>query len=122
MTVEATTANAPPARPRRGLRVLVAVLFLLAFGWRIFGAASNLAAWIGLAAVSGGQLTATAWIVLLLGVAIPVIGYIAALVLGRRRTIGSFALILVLALCVSEALSLAQLAFFLSVVGSLTSA
>jgi uncharacterized membrane protein len=110
---------APPVRARRGARVVVAVLFLLAFGWRIFGAASDLAAWVGLAVASGGQLTSTAWVVLILGIAIPVIGYVAALVVGRRRPLGSFALILLLALCVSEALSLGQLAFFLSVTGTL---
>jgi hypothetical protein len=40
-------------------------------------------------------------------------------VLGRTRSPLGFALVLVLALCASEALSLSQLAFFLSVVGAL---
>jgi hypothetical protein len=117
-----TAVEVAPTRSRIGVRIAIAVAFLLAFGWQIFGAVSNLVAWIRLAVLSGGQLTATAWIVLILGIAIPTVVYVVAVVLGRRRRPGPFALILVLALCVSEALSLAQLAFFLSVVGSLSAA
>jgi hypothetical protein len=112
---------AVPARPTRRptRRIVIAVLFLLAFLWQVYGAVSNLAVWLGFADVVGQQLTATAWIVLLLGVAIPVVAYAAAILLGRRRSPLGFALVLVLALCASEALSLSQLAFFLSVVGAL---
>jgi hypothetical protein len=117
-----TAVDVRPARSRLGARIAIAIAFLLAFGWQIFGAVSNLLAWFRLAVLSGGQLTATAWVVLLLGIAIPVVAYVVAVVLARRRRPGPFALILVLALCVSEALSLAQLAFFLSVIGSLGSA
>jgi hypothetical protein len=117
-----TAVDVRPARARLGARIVIAVAFLLAFGWQIFGAVSNLLAWIRLAVLAGGQLTATAWVVLILGIAIPTVVYVVALVFARRRSPLPLALILVLALCVSEALSLAQLAFFLSVVGSLTSA
>jgi hypothetical protein len=99
--------------------VLIAVLFALAFVWQVYGAVSNLIVWIGFANVLGEQLTATAWVVLLLGIAIPVVAFAAGVVLGRKRTPLGFALVLVLALCASEALSLSQLAFFLSVVGAL---
>jgi hypothetical protein len=115
-----TATEVRPPRSRTGARIAIAIAFLLAFGWQIFGAVSNLLAWIRLAVLAGGQLTATAWVVLILGIAIPTLVYVVAVVLGRRRRPGPFALILVLALCVSEALSLAQLAFFLSVVGSLS--
>ena len=115
-----TTAEVRPTGSRPGARVAIAVAFLLAFGWQIFGAVSNLLAWIRLAVLAGGQLTATAWVVLILGIAIPTVVYVVAVVFARKRRPAPFALILVLALCVSEALSLAQLAFFLSVVGSLT--
>lgn len=111
-------ALAPPS-PRRGPRVLVAVLFLLAFLWQVYGAVSNLIAWLGFANVLGEQLTATAWVVLLTGIAIPIAAYTAAVLLGRRRAPVGLALVMVLALCASEALSLSQLAFFLSVVGAL---
>lgn len=117
-----TATEVRPARTRSGARIAIAAAFLLAFGWQIFGAVSNLLAWIRLAVLAGGQLTATAWVVLILGIAIPTVVYVVAVVLGRKRSPGPLALILVLALCVSEALSLAQLAFFLSVVGSLSAA
>lgn len=116
MTAEAVT---PRSTRRPGLKVVAAVLFALAFIWQVYGAVSNLIAWIGFATVLGEQLTATAWVVLLLGIAIPVVAYTAGIVLGRRRTPLGFVLVLVLALCASEALSLSQLSFFLSVVGAL---
>ena len=115
MTVDAPARTA--RRPRA--KILVAVLFLLAFLWQVYGAVSNLVVWLGFADVLGQQLTATAWIVLLLGIAIPVVAYAAGVVLGRTRSLVGFGLVLVLALCASEALSLSQLAFFLSVVGAL---
>jgi predicted MFS family arabinose efflux permease len=80
---------------------------------------SNLLAWLGFAGSLGQQLTATAWVVLLVGIAIPVGAYVAGVLLGRRRPPGVLALVLLLALCVSQALSLSQLAFFLAVVGAL---
>jgi hypothetical protein len=113
------TAATQRARSRRGSRIGVAVLFLLAFGWQIYGAVSNLVVWLGFANALGRQLSATAWVVLVIGIAIPVVAYAAAVVLGRRRGIGAFALVLLLALCASEAVSLSQLAFFLSVVGAI---
>jgi hypothetical protein len=113
------TAVAERTRSRRGARIGVAVLFLLGFLWQVYGAVSNLVVWLGFAAALGQQLSGTAWVVLIVGIAIPVVAAAAALVLGRGRRPGSFALVLLLALCASEALSLSQLAFFLSVVGSL---
>lgn len=113
------TAVRPRPRSRLGARIAVALAFLLAFLWQVDGAVSNLLVWLGFAGSLGRQLTATAWIVLLIGIAIPVVAYAAAVVLGRRRRAGVLALVLLLALCVSEALSLSQLAFFLSVVGAL---
>jgi hypothetical protein len=114
-----TEVAAAPPRSRRGARIGIALAFLLAFLWQVYGAVSNLVVWLGFAGVLGSQLTATAWVVLLLGIAIPVVAYAMAVVLGRRRRPLGFALVLVLALCASEALSLSQLAFFLSVVGAL---
>lgn len=106
------------ARPVAG-RLVVAAAFLLAFLWQIYGALSNLVVWVLFADRAGGQLSAFAWVVLLLGVAIPVVAYAAALVLGRRARVGLLALILLVAVCASQALSLSQLAFFLSVIGAL---
>jgi hypothetical protein len=113
------TSTAVRARPRPGPRTAVAVAFLLAFLWQLYGAVSNLLVWLGFAGTLGRQLTATAWVVLLIGIAIPVAAFAAGMVLGRRRRAAVLALVLLLALCVSQALSLSQLAFFLSVVGAL---
>ena len=113
-----TAAGTAPAR-RRLPRVVVAVLFLLAFAWQVYGAVSNLVVWLGFAALMGRGLSAFAWIVLLAGIVIPVAAFVLALVSGLRRRTGPLALILLLALCVSQALSLSQLAFFLSVIGAL---
>lgn len=114
-----TAVPAPARSARLAPRIAVAALLLLAFLWQVYGAVSNLAVWLRFANLMGSGLSAFAWIVLLAGIAIPVVAYVAALVLGRRRPARSLALILVLALCVSEALSLSQLAFFLSVIGAL---
>ena len=111
--------TAAPPRTRRIAWIWIAALFSLAFLWQVYGAVSNLVAWLGFANVLGEQLTATAWVVLLLGIAIPVVAFVAAVLLGRRRSRVGFALVLLLAVCVSEALSLSQLAFFLSVIGAL---
>ena len=113
------TAAVAPQRSRAGVRIAIAVAFLLAFLWQVYGAVSNLLVWLGFAGALGRQLTATAWVVLVIGIAIPVVAYVAGVVLGRRRRSGGLALVLLLALCASEALSLSQLAFFLSVVGAL---
>ena len=113
------TAIVAPRRRRLGARIGIAVAFLLAFLWQVYGAVSNLLVWLGFAGALGRQLTATAWVVLVIGIAIPVVAYVAGVVLGRRRRPGVLALVLLLALCASQALSLSQLAFFLSVVGAL---
>jgi hypothetical protein len=113
------TAVATPPRPALAGRIAVAAAFLLAFLWQVWGAISNLVVWLTFAGLRGGGLTATAWIVLIAGIAIPVAAYIAGVVAGRRRRPGPLALILLLALCVSQALSLDQLSFFLSVIGAL---
>lgn len=104
---------------RVGLRLVAVIVFLLAILWQVYGAVSNLLAWYFFAARLGRDLTGFAWIVLVLGLLIPLAAAPVGLVFGRRRTAGTFALVLLLALCVSEALSLSQLAFFLSVIGAL---
>jgi hypothetical protein len=113
------TAAVVPGRGRLGARIAIAAAFLLAFLWQVYGAVSNLVVWLGFAGSLGRQLTATAWIVLVIGIAIPVVAYAAGVFLGRRRRPAVLALVLLLALCASQALSLSQLAFFLSVVGAL---
>lgn len=102
---------------RPGARLAVALAFLLAFLWELLGAISNLMAWAGFAAVLHRQLSVFAWTVLLVGIAIPALGYGLTILLGRRRPPGSLALLLLVALCASEALSLSVLAFFQAGIG-----
>jgi hypothetical protein len=103
-------ADAPPRRP--GLRLAIALAFLLVFLWELLGAVSNLLAWAGFAAVLHRQLSAFAWLVLGGGVLVPIAAYVLAVVLGRGRTPGTLALMLVVAYAASQALTLSLLAFF----------
>ena len=103
-------ADASPRRP--GLRLAIALAFLLVFLWELLGAVSNLLAWAGFAAVLHRQLSAFAWLVLGGGVLVPIAAYVLAVVLGRGRTPGTLALMLVVAYAASQALTLSLLAFF----------
>lgn len=102
--------HAPGRRP--ALRLAIALAFLLVFLWELLGAVSNLLAWAGFAAVLHRQLSAFAWLVLGSGVIVPVAAYVLAVVLGRRRTPGTLALLLLVAYAASQALTLSLLAFF----------
>lgn len=93
-------------------RLAVSVAFLVAFLWEVLGAVSNLLAWTQFATLLGRSLSLFAWTVLVLGLVIPVAAFVAAVVVGRRRPAGILAVILAVALCASEALTLSQLAFF----------
>lgn len=102
-----------------GARLAVSAAFLVAFLWQVLGAVSNLLAWTGFAALLHRQLNAFAWTVLAVGLVIPVGVFVTAVVLGRRASAGVLALILLVALCVSEALTISQLAFFQSGIDAL---
>lgn len=102
-----------------GARFAVASAFGIGFLWQVLGAVSNLLALLGFAAAQGRQLNSTILGILLVGLAVPLAAFAAAVVLGRRRSAGPLALILLVALCASQALGLSQLAFFQSVVGNL---
>jgi hypothetical protein len=102
---------------RPGAGLAVALAFLLVFLWELLGAVSNLLAWAGFAAVLHRQLSAFAWTVLLVGLVIPAAGYALTVALGRRRPAGTLALMLLVAFCASEALSLSLLALFQAGIG-----
>lgn len=101
-------------RRRLALRLGVIAAFAVGFLWQAFGAVSNLLVWAGLASVAGRQLSGFAWVILLLGLLIPVAALAAGVVLGRRRGPGPLALVLLVALCASQALGVSQYAFFLA--------
>ncbi len=100
-------------------RLAVATAFLVGFLWQVLGAVSNLLAWVQFAVMARAQLSAFAWIVLIVGLLIPAVLFVAGLIAGRRSPAGVLALILLLALGASAALSVSQLAFFQAGIGAL---
>lgn len=102
-----------------GARFAVAAAFAVGFLWQVLGAVSNLLVLLGFAAAQGRQLNTTVLGILLVGLLIPLAAFAVAVVIGRRSAAGPLALILLAALCASQALGLSQLAFFQSVVGGL---
>lgn len=107
------TAPAPFAR------LAVSLAFLLAFLWQVLDAMSSLLLWTNIAAVAHQQLSAFAWSVLAVGLAIPVVAFVTAVLIGRRRPPGVLAVVLLVALCASRALGVSQLAFFQAGIGVL---
>lgn len=100
-------------------RLAVSLAFLVAFLWEVLGAVSNLLAWMQFATLLGRSLSLFAWAVLVVGLLIPLAAFAAAVLVGRSRSAGVLALILAVALCASEALTLSQLAFFQAGIGAL---
>jgi hypothetical protein len=95
-------------RPGRRLAVsvLIAVVFALLFAWDVWEAVGNLIGLRGYAASLGTDLNPTGWTVLLLGLVLPVVCFVVALLLGRRRGVPARVGLLAAALCLSAALSL----------------
>ncbi|KZX22191.1 hypothetical protein [Rathayibacter tanaceti] len=98
----------PRDRPGRRLlaSVLIAAAFALFFAWDVWEAVGNLLGLRAYAASLGTDLNPTGWTVLVLGLVLPVLCFVVALVLGRRRGVAVRAGILAAALCLSAALSL----------------
>ncbi|QHF25026.1 hypothetical protein GTU73_14115 [Rathayibacter sp. VKM Ac-2804] len=94
--------------PRRRLllSVLIAAVFALLFAWDVWEGIGNLVGLRTYAATLGTDLNGTGWIVLLLGLLLPVVCFVLALVLGRRRGLLARTGLLFAGLCLSAALSL----------------
>ncbi|PPF15924.1 hypothetical protein [Rathayibacter rathayi] len=97
-------------RDQRGGRLisslLIAVAFALFFAWDIWEAIGNLIGLRSYAALLDTDLNSTGWTVLLLALVLPVVCFVVALVLGRRRGLAARAGLLAAALCLSAVLSL----------------
>lgn len=106
------TALADTRHRRRSASLAVVLAFSLLFLWELWGALNNLVFWLSLAASVNRSLTTFAWLVLLAGLAVPVVSLAAALVVGRRRGAASRARILLVAYCASQAVTLSVLAYF----------
>lgn len=91
---------------RRSTLLALLIGFGVFYGWDLFEAVANLAAFLGYAAQVGGQLSSLAWIVLVSGIVFPVALFVAAVLLRRRRGLLVSALILLTGLATSAVLSL----------------
>lgn len=94
MTAESTTP-APTSGAGSWLRWSVAAVFGLLYAWAIWLAVFTLAA------QAGGEtgLNGAGWTVMLLPVVFPVLVYVAAFLVGRRRRVWQLALMFVAGLC-----------------------
>lgn len=102
-----TAAATPPADDAvpLGWRVGVAVIFALLHGWFLFTAASNLIALPALYAAQGYD-ELIPWTTLILGVALPPVFYVVALLLGRRRMLSARVVVLAASLAATAASAL----------------
>ena len=105
-TLGGTGSRRDGRRKRLLLSVLIAAVFALFFAWDVWEGIGNLVGLRTYAATLGTDLNGTGWTVLLLGLALPVVCFVTALVLGRRRGLLARTGLLVAALCLSAALSL----------------
>ncbi|MBG6056253.1 putative membrane protein [Salinibacterium sp. CAN_S4] len=86
--------------------VALAVVFGLFFAWDTWEAVSNLVALPGFYDYAGFGSENVPWWLLIIGVAIPVVVFAAALLLGRGRPLLVKAILLVVGLAVTSALGL----------------
>lgn len=91
---------------RLAASVLIAVLFGLLFAWDVWEAIGNLVGLRTYAASLDTDLNATGWTLLVLGLVLPVVCFVAALALGRGRGLLARTGLLAAGLCLSAALSL----------------
>ena len=108
---------------KRGLRILwptliVASLFGILYAYDLFEAASNLfgvtaqlAEYNVFATENDLAVRSVPWAVLIANLLLAPVGFVGALVLGRRRNLAMKALVLVAGLCVTGAVSLSFAAF-----------
>lgn len=109
-----TDASARPARPRSSWPVLtVTIAFGLLYVYDLFEAISNLFGVAGVVAEQnrfrasvGAALISVPWTLLIVGVAVPVVGFLLAALLGRRRSLGLRVLLFLAGLTAVAAVSL----------------
>jgi hypothetical protein len=77
------TRAAPSAARLRWWRAALALVFGLLLAWDAWEAVGNLLGVVGLAAGFETTVSALGWVVLILAVALPVVGFVAVLWLGR---------------------------------------
>jgi hypothetical protein len=99
------SATAPVPAPGRVSIVLVTLLFAVLHGYTLLLAISNLVALPGVYELFGiGD--AVPWWLLVIGVAAPVVLFVAAVLLGRRRSLAHRVLLLAVSLGATNAVAL----------------
>jgi len=123
----ATAAHDAPrtSGPRRWKVVVLAALFALPFAYDVFEAVSNLVSVPQGARYANndfyrengldGLVAEPPWAVLVLGVLLPVVAYVLALVVSRRRRLAVVALALLTGLAATAALTLTITAYVTSI-------
>lgn len=98
------------APPGRVAVVVVPVVFALLYGYALFQAISNL---VGLPQIydTFGIPGDPPWAILIAGVAVPVVAFAVAVLLGRGRSLANRALLLVVGLGATNALALGLVAW-----------
>lgn len=108
------TGPVPVSTPRRhGLwRIALALLFGLVLAWEVWEAIGNLVGVLALASGFETSVSPMGWFVLLLAVALPLVGFLAVLWLGRRAQPMSLFLAYLTVTVVVAALSLDILSIY----------
>lgn len=91
-------------------KVLVAIGFGLLYAYDVWEAVSTLIGLPQFYEALGLTSAEVPWWLLIVGVALPPVVFVLALLLGRRRKLGQFALILLVGLAIVAALSLGAVA------------
>jgi hypothetical protein len=113
MTTDAMLPEVTQPRRRYGwASISVAVVFGLLNAYVLWNAIGNL---VSLPKEFG---SVTPWWLLILDVAVPVVAYVVALVLGRRRSLGARAILFLLALAVVGASTVGSIAYVQSHFGA----
>ena len=114
MTASANGTDGAGARsataPLTGPRVAVLVIFGLIYAyflWQAIGSAIVLPRFV---ALDGGTLNGTGWVVIVLNILAAPLCYLAAMLVGARRSTGMLALLLAAGLCLLSALTLTLVA------------
>ncbi len=79
----------------------IAGVFGLFYAYALWAGVTYLVAMAQTASSAGGSLTPAAWIAMIMTIAIPVVVFIAAVLLGRRREAWKLILLLLVGLCLT---------------------
>jgi hypothetical protein len=100
-----------PAAPLTGIRVAVLVVFGLLYAYFLWQAIGNAIVLPRFLALDGGAaLNGTGWAVIVLNIVAAPLCYLAAMLVGARRSTGMLALLLAAGLCLLSALTLTLVA------------